>query len=180
MQCPEGGAGTVIGKAGIIAPIAVLLSNAIPAKYNQAPTAFGHGAAPPDGTGNPPTEYFVHGDQSAYSLPCNRHDPCYQTCVFVPPGTDPEYAWENAWHACNERQHREMRDVCARAYPATCPYKILNTNIADPIKCARYFNEKLVCTMLAEAYFKGVETVNLGNPSGFERFKQRQMDYCAQ
>jgi hypothetical protein len=190
MQCPEGGAGTVIGKAGIITPIAVLLSIAIPAKYNQAPTAFGHGAPPPNGTGNPPTEYFVHGDQSAYDLACNRHDPCYQTCVFVPPGTDPEFAWESAWHACNDRQHGEMLDVCARAYPARCPYRItvLGADLPDPIKCPGYFDEKLVCTILADAYYKGVEShyapgslaENLlgGQPSGLSRFKQRQTDYC--
>jgi len=35
-------------------------------------TAFGIGDVPP-------SEYFVHGQQSAYSLPCNAHDVCYQT-----------------------------------------------------------------------------------------------------
>lgn len=171
MQCPIGGIGTVMH---------LDLLYAIPAKYNVAPTAFGHGAPPPTGIGNPPEEYFVHGDQSAYDLPCNHHDPCYQTCVFVPPGTDPEYAWENAWHACNDRQHRAMLDVCAKAYPAKCPYTILNTIVPDPVICPRYYDEKLVCTLLADIYFQGVETKTVGNPSGLERFKQRQMDYCAQ
>jgi hypothetical protein len=184
MQCPEGGKGTVIGGFGIIGPIGVIFSS-IPAKYNQASTAFGHGAPPPDGIGNHPTEYFVHGDQSAFDLPCNRHDNCYQTCVFVPPGTDPEYAWENAWHSCNERQHREMLDVCAKAYPPKCPYTGL-----EIFKCPGYFDEKLACTTLANVYFNnGVETdyapgslkenILGGQPSGLTRFKQRQMDYCA-
>jgi K319L-like, PKD domain/Glucodextranase, domain B len=177
MHCPEGGAGTVLGPAGIIGPIALLLSNAIPAKLNQAPTTFGHGAPPPDGIGNHPIEYFVHGDKSAYDVPCNRHDPCYQTCVPVAglSDTDREQAWENAWHACNERQHREMLDVCAKkAYPPTCPFTGL-----EVVKCPKYFDEKLVCTILADAYFKGVETKHIPN-SGLERFIERQRDYCAQ
>jgi len=188
MHCPDGGHGTVLRPAGIISLFALAIEIAIPATLNQAATAFGHGAPPPDGTGNPPTEFFVHGDRSAYDVPCNRHDPCYQTCVSVPPGTDPEPAWESAWHSCNDKQHREMLDVCARAYPATCPYRVLG--LPDPIKCPKYFDEKLVCTLLAEVYYQGVqshyapgslqETVLDGQPSGLTRFKQRQMDYCAQ
>ena len=188
MHCPDGGHGTVLRPAGIISLFALAIEIAIPATLNQAATAFGHGAPPPDGTGNPPTEFFVHGDRSAYDVPCNRHDPCYQTCVSVPLGTDPEPAWESAWHSCNDKQHREMLDVCARAYPATCPYRVLG--LPDPIKCPKYFDEKLVCTLLAEVYYQGVqshyapgslqETVLDGQPSGLTRFKQRQMDYCAQ
>lgn len=188
MQCPQGGGGTVLAKIklGWIAPI--------PAEFNQAPTTFGHGAPPPDGIGNPPTEYFVHGDRSAYDVPCNRHDPCYQTCVPVAglSDADRELAWENAWHACNDRQHREMLDVCVRAYPARCPYRItvLGADLPDPIKCARYYDEKATCSFLALLYYRGVEThyapgsleENLlnGQPSGLTRFKQRQQDYCAQ
>lgn len=157
MQCPLGGLGTIIHDP--------LLG--VPAQHNQAPTAFGRGLQPPE-------EYFVHGDGSAYDVPCNHHDACYQTCVFVPPGTDPEQALESAWHACNLRQRREMLDVCERAYPATCPYTGL-----EVVKCPAFFWERISCSALANAYFLGVETVNLGNPSGLERFKQRQMDYCA-
>jgi Glucodextranase, domain B/K319L-like, PKD domain len=176
MHCPEGGAGTVLKLAGIVGPIAVLLSNAIPAKLNQAPTTFGHGAPPPDGIGNHPIEYFVHGDKSAYDVPCNRHDPCYQTCVPAAglSDADREVAWENAWHACNEQQHREMLDVCATAYPPACPFTGL-----EIVKCPKYFDEKLVCTILANAYFLGVETKHVPN-SGLERFIERQRDYCAQ
>jgi K319L-like, PKD domain/Glucodextranase, domain B len=177
MHCPDGGAGTVLGPAGLIAPFAVLLSNAIPAKFNQAPTTFGHGAPPPDGIANHPIEYFVHGDRSAYDVPCNHHDVCYQTCVPVAglSDADREQAWEYAWHACNERQHREMLDVCATAYPSTCPFTGL-----EIVKCVKYFDEKLVCTMLANTYFSfGVETKHVPN-SGLERFIERQRDYCAQ
>jgi hypothetical protein len=168
---------------------------ALPAKLNQAPTAFGRGAPPPDGKGNPPTEYFVHGDQSAYDLPCNQHDPCYQTCVPMAglSDADREQAWEAAWHSCNSNQHSEMLDVCARAYPATCPYRatLFGADIGpDLVKCAKYFDEKLACTVLADVYFRGVEshydpgsvveTLLSGQPSGLTRFKQRQTDYCAQ
>ena len=191
MKCPEGPFGTVLKVPGIISvvvgflPFEALLV-AIPAKFNQAPTAFGHGAPPPDGISNHPTEYFVHGDQSAFDLACNHHDPCYQTCVDVTGKSDSEreQAWETAWHHCNEQQHQEMRDVCARAYPAACPFTGL-----EIFKCPKYFDERLVCGILAEVYFKGVEShyepgslldsLTGGQPSGLTRFKQRQMDYCA-
>jgi hypothetical protein len=199
MQCPAGVAGTVLKIPGLIASVdayaALAEIIALPATLNQAPTAFGRGAPPPNGIGNPPTEYFVHGDQSAYDLPCNHHDPCYQTCVPVAglADADREQAWETAWHACNNEQHREMLDVCARAYPATCPYRVtlLGVDVGpDPIKCLKYFDEKLFCTLFADVYLKGVEsqydpgsleeTVLKGQPSGLTRFKQRQTDYCAQ
>jgi hypothetical protein len=196
MQCPTGAFGTVVGKAGLVSPLAavVLLAMPVPALLNQAPTAFGHGASPPDGIGNPPTEYFVHGDQSAYDLPCNRHDPCYQTCVPVNgvSDADRQQAWEPAWHACNNQQHREMLDVCARAYPATCPYRVTVFGVdigPDPVICPRYFEERATCTLFANVYLKGVEsqyppgglveTLLGGQPSGFTRFQQRQTDYCA-
>jgi len=196
MQCPTGAFGTVVGKAGFVSPFAavVLLAMPVPARLNQAPTAFGHGASPTDGIGNPPTEYFVHGDQSAYGLPCNRHDPCYQTCVPVNgvSDADRQQAWEPAWHACNNQQHREMLDVCARAYPATCPYRVIVFGVdigPDPVVCPRYFEERATCTLFANVYLKGVEsqyppgglveTLLGGQPSGFTRFQQRQTDYCA-
>jgi len=202
MQCPQGIQGTVLGAPEFVVHIVggllgeaeyLLVAAAVPAQFNQAPTALGHGAPPPDGKGNPPDEYFVHGDQSAYDLPCNHHDPCYQTCVDVSDlnPNDPNYddereqRWENAWHACNDRQHREMLDICATAYPATCPYTGLNA-----IKCLKYFDEKLVCTIFTDVYYLGVqshyapgspkETLLNSQPSGLTRFKQRQMDYCAQ
>jgi len=190
MKCPQGLFGTVLKVPGIISvvdtPIFVALLGAIPAIFNQAPTAFGHGAPPPDGISNHPTEYFVHGDQSAFDLACNHHDPCYQTCVDVTGKSDSEreQAWETAWHTCNEQQHQEMRDVCARAYPAACPFTGL-----EIFKCPKYFDERLVCGILADVYFKGVEShyepgslldsLTGGQPSGLTRFKQRQMDYCA-
>lgn len=62
--------------------------------------------------------------------------------------------------------------MCSRAYPATCPFTILG--IPDPVKCVRWLQEKIACGQLARAYFIGVET-----GAGFERFKKRQMDYCA-
>ena len=190
MKCPQGLFGTVLKVPGIISvvdtPIFVALLGAIPAIFNQAPTAFGHGAPPPNGISNHPTEYFVHGDQSAFDLACNHHDPCYQTCVDVTGKSDSEreQAWETAWHTCNEQQHQEMRDVCARAYPAACPFTGL-----EIFKCPKYFDERLVCGILADVYFKGVEShyepgslldsLLGGQPSGLTRFKQRQMDYCA-
>lgn len=139
----------------------------VPALVNVAPTAFGKGA-------NPPEEHFVHGRYSAFDLPCNRHDVCYQTCVRVTglSDADREQAWTHAWHTCNLRQNLEMFDVCSRAYPATCPFTILG--IPDPVKCVRWLQEKIACSQLARAYFLGVET-----GAGFERFKERQMDYCA-
>src|SRR2546426_2188952 len=134
----------------------------IPELVNVASTAFGKGATPP-------AEHFVHGRQSAVDLPCNHHDVCYQTCVRVTglSDADREQAWRDRWQTCNLRQNLEMLDVCSRAYPATCLF--------DPVKCplARWLQEKIACTELAAAYFLGVET-----NKGFERFKQRQVDYC--
>ena len=141
----------------------------IPELVNVASTAFGKGATPP-------AEHFVHGRQSAFDLPCNHHDVCYQTCVRVSglSDADREQAWRDRWQTCNLRQEHEMLDVCSRAYPATCPFTVFGTSIPDPVKCARWLQEKIACAELAGAYFIGVAT-----DAGFERFKQRQADYCA-
>jgi len=150
----------------------------VPELVNVASTAFGKGATPP-------AEHFVHGRQSAFALPCNHHDVCYQTCVRVTGSSDAdrEQTWKEAWHTCNQTQYREMLGVCNRAYPATCPFTLFGTNIPDPVKCARWFQEKIACSELATAYFLAVETdsvLGIETPnSGFERFKERQMDYCA-
>jgi hypothetical protein len=186
MQCPQGGAGTVLAK------VKLGRAAAIPANSNQASTAFGQGAPPPTGIGNTPAEYFIHGFESTAKVPCNRHDTCYQTCV--PRGAsdaEAEAAWKSAWHECNARQKREMLDVCNRAYPARCPFRItvLGADLPDPTKCPRYSHEKETCTILANVYYQGVESEYApgsflenqlgGQPSGFTRFKQRQADYCA-
>jgi hypothetical protein len=140
----------------------------VPAFANVAPTAFGKGASPPE-------EHFVHGRQSAFALPCNRHDVCYQTCVDVRGKSDAEReaAWKDAWTSCNVQQNLEMFDVCSRAYPATCPFTLADTNIPDPFMCGRWLQEKIACAELAMAYFDGVQGF------GYERFKERQVDYCA-
>jgi Glucodextranase, domain B/K319L-like, PKD domain len=170
LPLPPGGLGTVLR----------LPLLPIPALENGAPTAFGQGGGPPTGFGNPPEEYFVHGLQSRFDLPCNHHDVCYQTCVPVAglSVAEREQAWEDAWHQCNLRQFREMSDVCSRAYPARCPYTI--GGIPDPVRCALWLAEKTTCSALASAYLLGVESTSnpLGGVSGQERFQQRQADYC--
>jgi hypothetical protein len=185
MKCPQGGGGTVLAK------VKLGRAAAIPANSNQAPTAFGQGAPPPTGFGNTPSEHFIHGFKSTHDVPCNRHDTCYQTCV--PRGAsdaETEQAWKGVWHECNARQKREILDVCNRAYPARCPFRItvLGRDLPDPTKCPRYFHEKETCAILANVYFQGVESEYApgsflenqlgGQPSGFTRFRQRQGDYC--
>ncbi len=137
-----------------------------------ASTNFGEGTKPPQ-------EYFVHGLQSAFDLPCNNHDVCYETCVRVDglSDADREQAWETAWHACNSAMRDESRAVCRRAYPGVC--QIPNILCALRGGCVAFLQEKAACFAAAEAYFAGIKTVNVGNPSGLERFKQRQTDYCA-
>jgi len=127
--------------------------------FNAAPTDFGKGGIPPD-------EHFVHGLKSAYNLPCNNHDLCYQTCV-------PVAEREEAWHACNVTQANHMWDVCRQAYPDKCPFTIGNTKIKDPVKCPQWLLEKTSCYGAASFYTKGVES-----DKGFERFVLRQEHYC--
>ncbi|HYA37664.1 MAG TPA: PKD domain-containing protein [Candidatus Methylomirabilis sp.] len=127
-------------------------------ELNVAPTDFGKGTQPPG-------EYFIHGLQSTYDLPCNHHDVCYQTCW--PAGTD----LESKWHDCNYNQFQEMLAVCRQAYPATCPSMIPGY----PLTCVTWLLRKAECTDTAGAYWASVET-----KKGWERFQQRQLDYCAQ
>lgn len=146
-------------------------------KYNVAPTNFGEGT-------RPPSEFFVHGLKSAHNLPCNNHDVCYQTCVRVPAGADREEVWKNAWHTCNDRQYNEMLEVCRRAYPdETCPFRTI-FNVPDPTKCPKWRQEKAGCKAAALEYWTATETNDSLSPvdlftSGWDKFKQRQENYCA-
>jgi hypothetical protein len=155
MQCPS---------PSLVPAFAALAG--IPAVANVAPTAFGHGA-------NPPEEHFVHGRESAFLVPCNRHDVCYQTCVRVTSEVTRDQEWEAAWHACNDAQYVRMLDVCGTAYPATCPFTLVG-GIPDPIRCLRWAQEKTTCAALAEIYWRAVES-----EGGLTRSRQRQVDYCA-
>lgn len=167
MMCP-------LGRAAFLWLRFVGLIIAPPVQFNTGPTAFGRGA-------NPPTEYFVHGLQSAHDLPCNRHDTCYQTCVRVTglSALERDQAWEAEWRRCNQRQFDAMRTVCRNAYPEKCPYTVLG--LPDPFRCPLWASEKTTCYALAQGYFAAVGSVDSplpGGISGFDRFKQRQMDYC--
>ena len=91
-----------------------------------------------------------------------------------------EQAWEAAWRSCNQRQHDAMRNVCRRAYPTACPFTIPVLGVPDPVRCPLWVAEKAMCLNAAQGYFAAVSTVSAPvGVSGLERFKQRQMDYCA-
>ena len=133
----------------------------LPAIANVAPTAFGRGA-------NPIEEFFVHGRESQFRLPCNRHDVCYQTCLR----DQSPAAVEAAWHLCNQQQYARMLSVCNTAYPPTCPHTLIG-GIPDPFMCARWFQEKNTCALLAGIYTEAVES-----GAGLDAFEQRQTEYC--
>lgn len=117
------------------------------AVYNQAPTAFGSGKAPPE-------EFFIHGKGPAQALPCNYHDVCYQTY-----GTTTQ-------DSCDAAMYERMKRVCRVAYPGTCPYSGLAS-----INCPAYFVERTNCFTKASGYYTGL------NVLGGSAFAERQTQY---
>lgn len=116
------------------------------AVFNQAPTAFGSGKAPPE-------EFFIHGKGPAQALPCNYHDVCYQTY-----GTTTQTS-------CDTAMYGRMKAVCRKAYPSTCPYSGLAS-----INCPAYFSERGNCFAKAATYYTGLKAA--GGPTFTERQKQ--------
>jgi len=117
----------------------------------------------------------VHGLRSAYDLPCNNHDVCYQTCVPVAglSAAQIDEAWRLAFHRCNEEQRSEAQEVCRTAYPnAICPSSPSLACVAAG-GCTKYLQERATCFANAGVVFKILEAY------GFKRFSERQSDYCA-
>ncbi|MDH3979980.1 MAG: hypothetical protein OEU91_05650 [Gammaproteobacteria bacterium] len=132
-----------------------LNNNPMPlAVHNQVPIEFGDGEVPPE-------EFFVHGQDPARKLGCNMHDVCYQTCVPV-----------NQRAACDDEMYEINKAKCRQAYPATCPYTILDTDIPDPSICPWWLVEKISCFDWALRYRAGLGLL------GGSAYDERQGQYC--
>jgi len=112
-----------------------------PLLFNQASTAFGAnvGSVP---LGTP------------QSLPCNRHDICYQQCG-------------STQAACDNAFHNDMDSICSTAYPATCPYSGLAS-----VACPAFFVERAECFSASTLYYNGV------NQLGGSAYETDQVEHC--
>ena len=112
-------------------------------KFNQANTAFGSNVGSvPEGT--------------SQTLPCNRHDVCYQTC-----------AKSDTQSSCDGAFQTDMDGVCLAAYPATCPYSGLAA-----VACPAFFVERAACYSSSSLYATGV------GGFGGSAYQNRQTGYC--
>ena len=122
-------------------------------------TAFGKDTDVP-----PEPERFPHGADPRDPLPCNLHDVCYQTCGAVK-------------SECDAQMYDRMVEVCREAYPESiCPYTVqgpFGGTILDPIRCPQWRDEKSRCYGWARKYRAG-----LASPPAFDRFDDRQSEYC--
>jgi hypothetical protein len=113
------------------------------AKQNQAPTAFGAGT-------QPPSEYLVFGQSSAFPLPCNKHDVCYQTVG-------------SSRTTCDSDFLAAMREVCKAAYPPqTAAYMLLHP---------AYKAEQDKCYNKSTLYYDAVRL------AGASKFNKRQAQH---
>jgi hypothetical protein len=90
----------------------------------------------------------------AQTLPCNRHDICYQTCG-------------QTQQACDAAIRTDIDGVCAREYPSTCPFSGVGI-----VLCPAFFEQRAACFGLSLTY----ETV-LGQ-FGASAFEERQQQRC--
>jgi hypothetical protein len=90
------------------------------------------------------------------TLPCNKHDVCYQTC-------------KNDFTTCNQNFQADMDAVCATAYPSTCPYRG-----AQAVLCVGFVKEQLACYTASNMYGAGVTT-----GFGMTAYKNDQQKHCA-
>jgi hypothetical protein len=112
--------------------------------FNQAPTVFGSNVGTVPQGGAPQT------------LPCNRHDVCYQTC-------------KQDKSTCDSNMHADMDAVCNRAYPATCPFSGLGI-----VACPAFFVERASCFAASRLYYDSPGVVNLGEGP----YEDDQRRYC--
>jgi hypothetical protein len=94
------------------------------------------------------------------TLPCNKHDVCYQTCKKKSDASN--------WDTCNSAFGTDMSIVCKAAYPDTCPY----TGVAL-WKCPGFYNERDACYAAVDLYTSGVNTGLAHNA-----FKDDQKKHC--
>jgi hypothetical protein len=116
---------------------------------NQAPTLFGEdlGTIPNPGAAGP--------------LPCNQHDICYQTCAA--PGAD----LGDTRKVCDDAMKTRMDNVCAAAYPSTCPSSF------SAGQCVSFFLQRSDCSVYSGAYWGALRAAGF-----FAAYKERQEQYC--
>lgn len=90
------------------------------------------------------------------TLPCDRHDLCYQTCG-------------KTQATCDGELRTDMLATCAAGYPATCP-----TAVAAAGRCMEYAEERANCEAAAAFYHTVLAGLNVGNFA----FAERQNQYC--
>ena len=116
---------------------------------NQAPTAFGQNLG------------IIGNAAQAGPLPCNQHDICYQTCAA--PGVD----MASSRAVCDDAMRTRMDQVCAAAYPPSCP---AGFNLE---KCTDYFTQSADCYYNSEKYWQVLKAAGF-----FAAYKERQEQYC--
>lgn len=126
---------------GCSAPLGFARNNPAASLFSQASTAFG-------------SEQGMVSAGQVNSLPCNRHDLCYQSCKSNKSG-------------CDNAMHTRMDGVCSTAFPSTCPLAFILTGT-----CPAYFIDRLRCFATSDAFFIGVD--RRGSPF----YKERQTQYC--
>ena len=114
----------------------------IPQNRNLRSTEFGSGVVPA-------TEFYIHGNKPARSLPCNLHDQCYQTAGSSQADCD------------LYKMLVGTTNVCMAAYPFFCPILQIGPN------CVDWAAEKRKCFRASNIYYLG--DVVLGSESHEER-----------
>ena len=116
---------------------------------NQAPTAFGN----PVG--------IIANASAAGPQPCNQHDICYQTCAT------PGASLSATRQVCDAGMKSRMDNVCAAAYPSTCPASL------GALQCVDYFLQRTDCYTYSAGYW-----TTLRGAGFFAAYKARQEQYC--
>jgi hypothetical protein len=120
---------------------------------NVAPTAFGA----PIGGGAVGVPSGGIG-----TLPCNRHDLCYQTCN----ASSGSAFGSSGREACDDGMEADMNAVCAAAYPASCPASL------GILECVSYQAQRLDCFTYSDLYWAGLRA------GAASAYNERQTQYC--
>lgn len=117
--------------------------------HNQGPTAFGSMIG------------SISSPGMSGELPCNKHDICYQSCAA--PGASMSATRE----ACDDGMKTRMDNVCAAAYPPSCPANL------STLECVDYHLQRADCYTYSSTYWSVLRGVGF-----FAAFKGRQEEYC--